>query len=70
MIDENFDFVCRRITVHQQMMEEDKENKQKKRICACGRKERKKKKKNKQALYNGSVGEEAEEILTYEEVTR
>jgi hypothetical protein len=43
--------------VQQQLQAEGKENKKRRRICACGRKERQKKKKNKQALYNGGVGE-------------
>ncbi|XP_005099044.1 MAGUK p55 subfamily member 5 isoform X2 [Aplysia californica] len=47
---------------------ENKENKRKGRVCACGRKERKKKKKKK-SLYNGG-SEDAEETLTYEEISR
>ncbi|KAL8565136.1 hypothetical protein ACOMHN_003923 [Nucella lapillus] len=62
-------FQEQRETVRQQLNAEGKENKKRSRMCACGRKERKKKKKKK-ALYNGGVGEETEEILTYEEVTR
>lgn len=62
-------FQEQRETVRQQLNTESKENKKRSRVCACGRKERKKKRKKK-VLYNGGVSEEAEEILTYEEVTR
>lgn len=62
-------FQEQRESVKQQLSTEGKENKKRSRVCACGRKERKKRKKKK-SLYNGGVGEEAEEILTYEEVTR
>nr|KAG5700893.1 hypothetical protein BaRGS_012300 [Batillaria attramentaria] len=62
-------FQEQRESVRQQLNAEGKENKKRSRVCACGRKERKKKKKKK-ALYNGGIGEEPEEILTYEEVAR
>ncbi|KAL8611136.1 hypothetical protein ACOMHN_064426 [Nucella lapillus] len=57
-----------REAVLQQLSAEGKENKKRARICACGRKERKKRKKK--ILYDGGMEEEAEEILTYEEVTQ
>ncbi|XP_025104838.1 MAGUK p55 subfamily member 5-like isoform X4 [Pomacea canaliculata] len=62
-------FQEQRETVRRQLQAESKENKKRNRVCACGRKERKKKKKKK-SLYSAGVSEEAEEILTYEEVTR
>ncbi|KAK7103098.1 hypothetical protein V1264_018062 [Littorina saxatilis] len=62
-------FQEQRESIRQQLVAEGKENKKRGRMCACGRKERKKKKKKK-SLYNGGVGEDAEEILTYEEVTK